>query len=193
VIEFDYPRERMLEDIRAREGEPALSELSDPRSLSEFVTRDNARLLVRVHDPEEFLPWFDRAMQGRFSALPEEYLARNLLRPIRKAVGNAHKRGNRLAPDKWISVEVVATRDGVFVEVSDEGAGFDVARTFATFRAGGVYFQHKGSGFRRYNQTKAVVSFANGGRTLRACFRAPDPELALRESLDRSARIRRSR
>ena len=86
-------------------------------------------------------------------------------------MGNAHKRGNRLAPDKWITVEVIVTRCGAFVEVSDEGTGFDVAATYERFREGQQYFAHKGSGFRRYCKARSIVSFDNGGSTFRACFR----------------------
>jgi hypothetical protein len=161
----------MLGDIGAVEGLPALSDPSDPRTLAEFVERDLSRLLVKVRTPEEILPELDAALAARFPAVPPERLQRNLLRPLKKAVGNAHKRGNQCAGDKWITVEAIVTREGAFIEVSDEGQGFDFAATYERFRSGQSYFAHKGSGFRRYAQASAVVSFANGGRTFRACFR----------------------
>lgn len=171
MIDLDYPRERMLEDIRASTGACELADLSAPRALEAFVARDEARLRVRVREPGEILPALDAALTARFALVPPERLKRNLLAPIKKAVGNAHKRGNQRSQEKWITIEVVVTREGAFVEVSDEGAGFDVPATLARFRAGGEYFAHKGSGFRRYQQAQAVISFANGGSTFRARFR----------------------
>lgn len=171
MIDLGYSRERMLEDIGASAGARELGGLSDPRALEAFVALDEARLLVRVREPVEILPALDAALAARFPLVPPERLKRNLLAPIKKAVGNAHKRGNLRSPDKWITIEVVVTRLGAFVEVSDEGAGFDVPATLARFRAGGEYFAHKGSGFRRYSQSKAIISFGNGGSTFRARFR----------------------
>lgn len=174
MIELDYPRERMLGDIGAIEGLPALGDASDPRTMGEFVERDRARLLVKVRTPEEILPALDTVLAARFPNVPPERLERNLLRPLKKAVGNAHKRGNLCALDKWITVEAIVTREGAFIEVRDEGRGFDVPATFARFREGGAYFAHKGSGFRRYAQAKSVVSFANRGSTFRVRFRAAE-------------------
>ena len=97
-------------------------------------------------------------------------LDRDLLAPLKKAVGNAYKRGNQMNPDKWITVEVVVTKKGALIEVSDEGAGFDVCAIVDKLRSGEKYYSHAGSGFRRFAKTDSVVSFANGGRTFRACF-----------------------
>jgi hypothetical protein len=175
VIELDYSRERMLADIHAAGEVTELDGLSDPRSRADFVALAAARLRVKVRTPHEILPDLDAALSARFSAIAPERLRRNLLAPLKKAVGNAHKRGNLRAPDKWITVEVVVTDIGAFVEITDEGSGFDVPATLARFRAGGAYFAHKGSGFRRYSQARSVISFANGGSTFRARFR-PEPE-----------------
>lgn len=173
MIELEYSRERMLADIHASGQVRELSGLSDPRALADFVTLEEARLRVRVRTPAEILPALDAAFVARFPGIEPERLKRNLLAPVKKAVGNAHKRGNQRAPDKWITVEVVVTGAGAFVEVADEGAGFDVRATLAQFREGGAYFAHKGSGFRRYAQSTAVISFADGGSTFRARFQVP--------------------
>jgi hypothetical protein len=170
VIELDYPRERMLADIRASDGALRLQGLTAEPDRAAFVAADEARLLARVRTPQEILPELDAVLAARFAAVPADRLHRNLLSPLKKAVGNAHKRGNRGAPDKWIQVEVVVTRSGAFVEVSDEGSGFDVPGTLARFQAGAQYFAHKGSGFRRYAKARSVVSFDRGGSTIRVCF-----------------------
>ena len=160
----------MLEDIRAGQGAALVNSLADARSFSAFVSLGEARLLARVSALQDILPRLDSALAARFSEVAPDRLQRNLLLPLKKALGNAHKRGNRLDPQKLITLEVVVTRRGAFVEVSDEGEGFDVEATCARFRAGSPYFTHSGSGFRKFEKAGSVVSFADGGRTFRACF-----------------------
>jgi len=169
VIDLSYSKERMLRDIGASPEAPLVSDLS-PQSRTRFVVLDQARLLVRAHAPQEILPSLDAVLSARFSELAPEKLRRDLLAPIKKAVGNAHKRGNLRDPGKWITVGVVVTRAGVCVEVADEGPGFEVAETCARMRAGTRYFSHGGSGFRKYDKANAVISFARGGSTFLARF-----------------------
>jgi hypothetical protein len=152
VIDLDYTRERMLADIQAAEPDAG------------------ARLVLRGRSPAELLPELNAALAQRLADVPAPRLERDLLAPLKKAVGNAHKRGNRLDPGKWITVELVLTPAGAFVEVADEGAGFDVAATCAALQAGQAYFAHKGSGFRKYAKARSVISFADGGRRFRARF-----------------------
>ena len=170
MIDLGYSKERMLRDIGAALEAPLLGDLSDPEARARFVALDQARLLVRVHAPEEILPSLDAVLSARFPEVTPERLQRNLLAPIKKAVGNAHKRGNLRDPGKWITVGVVVTRAGVCVEVSDEGTGFDVAETCARLRTGTRYFTHGGSGFRKFEKANAVISFAGGGSTFLARF-----------------------
>ena len=63
-------------------------------------------------------------------------------------------------------------KKGAFLEVTDEGAGFDVRAIVDKMRSGENYYSHAGSGFRRFAKTDSVISYANGGRTFRACFLA---------------------
>lgn len=163
----------MLSDIGASLDAPLVSELSDPAARARFASLDRARILVRVHEPEEILPDLYAALSARFPEVSPERLYRDLLAPIKKAVGNAHKRGNLRDPEKWITVAVAATRAGVCVEVSDEGPGFEVAETCARLHAGTRYFTHGGSGFRKYDKANAVISFACGGSTFLARFLTP--------------------
>jgi anti-sigma regulatory factor (Ser/Thr protein kinase) len=174
VIDLAYSRERMLADIGSPPDAAPVGDLADPRARAHFVERDAARLVARVHAPQDILPSLDAALAARFAAVEPARLQRNLLLPLKKALGNAHKRGNRLDPAKCIALEVVVTRRGAFVEVSDEGEGFDVAGTCARFRTGERYFAHGGSGFRKFEKARAVVSFDDGGRTFRVRFRAED-------------------
>jgi hypothetical protein len=168
VIALDATRARMLEEIQASAellaGKPAAPEDAalDPGA--------ETRLLLRKNAPEAILPALNSFLARYFSELSEERLQRDLLSPLKKAVGNAHKRGNQRDPGKLISVEVVLTRAGAFLEVSDEGAGFDVEGKLALFRAGGSYFQHHGSGFRRFTKARSVIAFDRGGRTFRLRF-----------------------
>ena len=173
MIDLGLSRERMLADIAATGEAAALGDLADPAARAEFVARDQARLLTTVRAPQEILPDLFAALAARFPALGAERLQRDLLAPLKKALGNAYKRGNRMDPAKRITLEVVVTRAGAFVQVTDEGAGFDVAATCARFAAGSHYFTHHGSGFRKFHKSSAVISFADGGRTFRARFVAP--------------------
>lgn len=175
MIDLQYSRERMLADIGATDigttvETAAVSGLSEPAAFAAFVGRESARLMTRVHEPHEVLVTLEAALAARFAAVPRERLQRDFLAPLKKALGNAHKRGNRLDPGKWIRLEVAVTRTGAFVQVSDEGAGFDVAATCARFAEGSRYFSHHGSGFRKFHKARAVISFDDGGRTFRARF-----------------------
>ncbi len=84
--------------------------------------------------PGELFEMVAGAMRERFAALAPEVILHDLLRPLQKAIGNAHKRGNRQQPEKQIAIEVVATEQGVVIAVSDEGDGFDVQDACKLFR-----------------------------------------------------------
>lgn len=168
MINISYDKSQMLQDLNVAKKvfSETLSEASDPA----FVQRDQACLAIKGKTPTELLPVLNEALSQRFSDVKHEYLFRNLLYPLKKAVGNAYKRGNHKAPDKWIHVEIIVTPKGAFVDVSDEGSGFDVQGVLEKFLAGDKYFTHGGSGFKQFKKTKAVVSFANGGSTWRLRF-----------------------
>lgn len=167
MIVLDATRAGMLQDIQA----PAelLGSQTDPTKVGREGAPE-ARCLLRGNLPAQILPRLNSLLARRCAEVAPERLERDLLWPLKKAVGNAHKRGNRLDPRKEITVEVVLTRAGVFCEVSDQGAGFDVAETLARFRAGSAYFSHGGSGFRKYTKARSLISFDRGGSTLRLRF-----------------------
>ncbi len=158
----------MLQDIDASEKvfSGILSEATDQA----FLQRDQACLAIKGKTPAELLPVLNEVFSKRFSDIEYDYLFRNLLYPLKKAVGNAYKRGNHKDPGKWIHVEIIVTPKGAFVDVTDEGSGFDVQGILEKFLAGDKYFTHGGSGFKQFKKTKAVVSFANGGSTWRLRF-----------------------
>src|SRR5262245_31357590 len=150
----------MLWDIAASDG-------TEP---GEGLAGAAARAVIRRRAPEEILPELNAALSARFPDVPAGRLERDLLSPLKKAVGNAHKRGNLRDAGKWITVEVVLTGAGAFLEVSDEGSGFDVEGTLERFRTGREYFAHGGSGFRRFAKARSVISFDRGGSRFRLRF-----------------------
>jgi hypothetical protein len=164
VIDLLYSREQMLTDLRAVDGS---------RMESAGNVHCLARLVLEGREQARILPGLDAALTAWFGDVPAERLQRDLLIPLKKAVGNAQKRGNRDAAEKRIRVEVVVAAAGAYVEVTDEGDGFDVPRTYARFCAGEPYFEHGGSGFRKFAKAQSVVSFGSGGRAFRVRFLRP--------------------
>jgi len=168
MIDLNYRTEQMHADINAGANvfNNSITDPTDPV----FISQDQACLAIKGKTPAELLPVLNEVLSKRFSDVPHEYLFRNLLYPLKKAVGNAYKRGNQKNPDKWIHVEIIVTPAGAFVDVTDEGSGFDVQGILKKFLAGDKYFTHGGSGFKQFKKTKAVVSYANGGSTWRLRF-----------------------
>ena len=114
-------------------------------------------------------------LQGRFLSLISKIVQPEVVLEIGTFTGYAALcLAEGLKPNgKLITLEVLVTRAGAFVQVSDQGEGFDVAATCERFRAGSPYFTHGGSGFRKFEKARGIVSFDDGGRTFRACFHAP--------------------
>src|SRR5206468_3894869 len=79
--------------------------------------------------------------------------------------------GNATDPAKAVSVEIVLTRRGAFIAVTDQGPGFDAALTFRRFQEQEDYFLNFGIGFRNLHRAMSTVSYANGGRTVFLCYR----------------------
>ncbi len=169
MIKLGYSREQMLADIHASEGVLANGSI-EPPSLANLTTQEQSHLRIRGKTEEELLPGLRTALSTRFSDVPPVRLRNDLLKLLDRALGNADKRGNQGDSNKWITVEVIVTREGAFIEITDEGPGFDFAGTFEKFKAGVRYFSNRGGGFRRYHRTRSIVSFANGGCTFRARY-----------------------
>lgn len=80
---------------------------------------------------------------------------------ICEALFNALLWGNRRDPAKHISSSAFVGENGWAVQITDEGNGFDYARTDAE----GI-FHAFGAGFDTYRSKGIAVSFENGGRTV---------------------------
>jgi hypothetical protein len=148
-----------------------LEDLMKHRGASgRFALTDNVRLLVDGHTPDDLLPALTAALKARFDGIQPEQLTRDLLDPVKKGVGNAYKWGNHSDPALKIHVEVAATRRGVLVTITDEGAGFDVERVLAAYRNHEHYFTHGGSGIAHFDRARSSISYGDEGRTVLICF-----------------------
>ena len=174
MIDPGYTRARLLAEIEAP-GPPGnpLSDITDPR-----VATTDAHVRLCGHAREDLFPLLNIALSERFAAAARLQLIRDLLIPLRNALGNAFKHGNGRDPTKTISVELVLARKGALIAVTDEGAGFDVAVTFRRFQGDENYFVNHGCGFRNLHRAMSSVSYENGGRTVLLCFQPMEDDLA---------------
>lgn len=164
MIDLKCTKKHMLSNIRAGNGSSG-DRLQDPADRR-FLTRKRACLVVQGRTPEDLLPCLTAALSQRFADVASKHLYRNLLYPLKKAVGNAYKWGNCKMPGKRVTVEAAVSEFGAVITVSDEGAGFDVENTLRMFKNGHKYYTHGGSGFRHFNRMRSVVNYWDGGRTL---------------------------
>ena len=167
MIDLSRNRAALLAEIEAPErlGDP-LIDITDPR-----VATMDARVRICGHEQKLLFSLLKNALLERFAKVPRSQLLRDLLIPLKNALGNAYKHGNGKDSDKAILVELVLSTKGALIAVRDEGRGFDVAHTFRRYRDGENYFANHGIGFRNLHRAVSTVSFENGGRTLLLCFR----------------------
>ena len=151
---------------------PPLDDLTDPA-----VAHANTCIRIRGHGRDDLFPLLHAALSERFVDAPRSELIQDLLIPLRNAIGNADKHGNAQDPAKLISVELVLTTKGVFIGISDQGAGFDVALTFRRFQEQEQYFVNHGCGFCNLHRAKSIIAYEDGGRTLLLCFQPERPLL----------------
>jgi hypothetical protein len=178
MIDLHYTKEHMLAEIKA--SEKACANCLHNPAAPDFVVLDEACLRVQGQTPDELLPALSATFSARCADVPPRQLRRDLLAPLKKGLGNAYKWGNHKDPAKRITVETVATKTGLLVAISDEGAGFDVPRVVGQFRRGERHFTHGGSGFRHFDRAKSLCSYTNNGRTLLLRFLyMPEPGQAL--------------
>jgi len=147
MLDLTRTRQRLLEEIGAT---PATQ----------------ATLVVRGATPAELLPALNESLSRCFADVTRERRSHELLVPLKKAVGNAYKWGNRRDPSKRITVAAVVTPAGAVVSVSDEGEGFDPQAILDGLRRGQRYFTHGGSGFDHFERSGSKISYGDGGRTL---------------------------
>src|SRR6185503_16394288 len=144
MIDLSYTRAALLAEIEA--PEPARlpqREITDPH-----VATGEAHICVCGHGRDDLFPLLKLALSERFAAVPRLRLIMDLLMPIRNALGNAYKHGNGCDRTKAVRVEIVLTRRGALISVTDQGAGFDVELTFRRFQEQQSYFVNHGRGIR---------------------------------------------
>lgn len=176
MIDLAATRDRLLAEIGApRAALPELEAAGDPR----LQTRDAVRLVARGSRHELFRE-LELALSARFAAAPRVERVRDLLGPLRNALGNAHKHGHHGDRSRPLEVEVVATRRGALIAVRDAGGGFDAPRAVRQLRAGERYFRGAGAGLRGFEAARSTVAWEADGRVALIRFlapsRAPGPE-----------------
>jgi hypothetical protein len=145
----------------------------------------NALGAFRGHRVKEIFSILKAEISERFADVPRPELIRDVLAPLKNALGNAYKHGNRRDRAKWISIEIALSPRGVLVAITDEGAGFDVASAFRDLRAGYRAGEERGAGFRNLDRAHSVISYENDGRTFLLCFRPAADGEAVQSADDR--------
>ena len=177
MFDLNHTREQFLSEINASDHamDAKITDVANP----DFETSGEVHLLIKGQTPDELLPILYAAFERRFSHVPHDHLKNDLLYLLKKGIGNAYKWGNQKDLSKQIVVEAVITDSGAFVLISDDGDGFDVKKVIKQFRKKEHYFHHGGAGIYQFEKTKSLVSYANGGRTLKIRFLcATEPGIA---------------
>jgi hypothetical protein len=162
MIDLGCTRREMLAEIGASAAPDSLAEPSDPR----FPGCEDARLVVAGRPRRELFRLLEFALTARFADAPRSERIRDLLVPLRCALGNAHKHGNRRDRSRRIEVEVVTSRRGALLAIHDEGEGFDAPSTVERMRGGSRYFSQQGSGLQAFENASSRIGWEAGGRTL---------------------------
>ena len=102
------------------------------RNRAELLAEIGAAEPVTVTGPSEahLFSQVKLLLLERFATEPRPVVLRDLLIPLRNAIGNAYKHGGG-----GVEAELALTGKGALVAVTDNGPGFDVSRTFARFQA----------------------------------------------------------
>ncbi len=167
MIDLTRTREELLAEIGAPHPPNAASlDILDPR-----IAAGDVQVRVDSHRRRNLFALLRLALMDRFAAVPRAELLRDVLIPLKHALGNAYKHGNGKDPDKVIRAEIVLARNGAVIAITDEGPGFDVDSTFQRFHEQQAYFVNHGWGFRKIHAAKSTVSYEHGGRTLVLCYR----------------------
>lgn len=150
--------------------------IGDPTDPA-FVTRAQARLVVRGHSVLELNPIVYKILSRRLPHVPGYYLRDDLLFPMKKGLGNALKWGHHRDLTQWITVDITATERGVVLAIVDEGRGFDVAGVVRRFERGEGYFVTGGSGMIHFAAARSKISWSDGGRVFLLRFLCDDPNV----------------
>jgi hypothetical protein len=177
MIDLTFTKEQMLQDIDASHR-AFVNRFSDPLS-PDLLSLDEASLVIRGTTPGELSPVLNVVLSKRFAHVPPEQLFSDLMYPVKKGLGNAHKWGNKRDSTKNITIEVVLTKRGAVVSISDEGEGFDAEGILSKVHRLEPYFTHGGSGFHHFAKAQSLISYADGARTLLIRYRCtPDVSAA---------------
>jgi hypothetical protein len=185
MVDLSCTKEQMLKAIYASH-EAFVNRFSDPSSPA-LVSLDEVSLVIRGTTPDQLWCVLNDVLSKRFAHVRAERLLSDLMYPVKKGLGNAHKWGNQRDTGKDITVETVITRTGAVLSISDEGRGFDPEAILSKVCRSEHYFTHGGSGFHHFAKTQSLISYTNGGRTLLLCYRdVPDSGAAGVPARDRA-------
>jgi hypothetical protein len=115
----------MIDLSRSRAGLLAQIDAPDQSAIPVHAITDaqvvtgNAQLRLRGNTRAELLPLLKTVLSERFAAVPRPVIIRDLFFPLKHALGNAFRHGNGDDPARAIEVEVVLTRSGTFIAVTD--------------------------------------------------------------------------
>jgi anti-sigma regulatory factor (Ser/Thr protein kinase) len=165
MIDITCTRAQLLSELEAH-GPGAVAPIPSKGPLP-----TDAHLVFRGHSVSETFSLLKAELSERFAGVPRPQLIRDLLAPLKNALGNAYKHGNRRDRAKSISVQIVMTRKGALIAITDEGSGFDVASTLRALREGQRAPSDRGAGFRNLDRAQSIVSYEDDGRTILLCFR----------------------
>jgi len=170
MIDLDRTRTDLLAEIEAQNlPTDPVRDITDPR-----IANTDVHLRLRGRGRDDLFPLLEIVLSDRFTAVSRAHLLPDLLIPLRNALGNASKHGNGGDPAKAVVVEMAATCKGALIAITDEGSGFDVARTLQRYREQQAYFANHGCGFRNLDRAMSTVSYEHGGRTILLCYRPPE-------------------
>jgi hypothetical protein len=141
-------------------GGLALEDPCDPR----FLSGDCVELRLRGHARDELFPLLKVVLSARFAHVPRRERAGDLLGPLRHALGNAFKHGNRGDRGRTILVEIAAGVRGAVLAVTDEGQGFEVEPRVQ--RLASEPRSSRGAGLRALARSRSRVGWEGGGRTV---------------------------
>jgi len=168
MLDLSLTRDQMLVALNLPQNveRKSVTNPSDPC----LITMPVAHLIVRFHHRDDVYPALKIAFKQRFANMGRDPLRYHLTRPLRYALGNAFKHGNRQDRSKWMELEAFVTFRGVFLSLSDQGDGFHVEEVLRKFMAGHDYATYQGAGFKVFNFSWSQISFSNGGKTFLLLF-----------------------
>src|SRR5712671_5156350 len=111
MIDLGRGKAELLADIEA--GDAPETRWSDITGLR--VASSEGRIFFCGRSREALFPLLRLSLAERFDAIPRMELNRDLLVPLKNAIGNAFKHGNRRDLTKWVVVEMVLGRQGLLI------------------------------------------------------------------------------